>query len=95
MAGACRFSTASPLPRSNIPSCGGWDHEAYEDSLTFTRPVFPLPTIPGWNENGFGFYPGLRTPQLPATHAKAGTVPLTVASQERCKSQDAGSARWG
>jgi hypothetical protein len=42
MAGACRFSTASPLPRWNIPSRGAWDHEAYEDSLTFTRPVFPL-----------------------------------------------------
>ena len=53
---------------------GGWDHEAYEDSLAFTRPVFPLPTIPGWNENGFGFFPGLRTPRSPMTHAKAGTA---------------------
>jgi hypothetical protein len=56
------------------PIGGGWDYEAYEDSLTFTRPVFPLPTIPGWNENGFGFFPGLRTPRSPMTHAKAGTI---------------------
>ena len=56
------------------PIGGGWDHEAYEDSLAFTRPVFPLPTIPGWNENGFGFFPGLRTPRSPMTHARAGTA---------------------
>jgi hypothetical protein len=42
------------------------------------RPVFPLPALPGWNENGFGFFPGLRTPQSPMTHAKAGTAPLTL-----------------
>jgi len=53
-------------------------NEAYEDSLAFTRPAFPSPTTPGWNGNGFGFHPGLRTPQLPATHAKAGTVPWTL-----------------
>lgn len=49
MTGACRFSTASPVPRSSVPSCGGWDHEAYEDSLAFTRPAFPLPVTPGWD----------------------------------------------
>jgi hypothetical protein len=26
---------------------GGWDHEAYEDSLAFTRPAFPLPAFLG------------------------------------------------
>ena len=56
------------------PIGGGWDYEAYEDSLTFTRPVFPLPAILGWNVNGFGFFPGLRTPRSPMTHAKAGTA---------------------
>ena len=66
---------STPLKR---PIDGGWDYEAYEDSLTFTRPAFPLPTIPGWNENSFGFFPGLRTPQSPVTHAKAGTVLLTL-----------------
>ncbi len=38
----------------------------------------PSPAVTGWNSNGFGFYPGLRTPRLPATHAKAGTVPRTL-----------------
>ena len=36
-------------------------------------PVFSLPAAPGWNTGRFGFYPGLRTPQLPATHARAET----------------------
>ena len=36
-------------------------------------PVFSSPAAPGWNEGRFGFYPGLRTPQLPATHAEAET----------------------
>ena len=36
-------------------------------------PVFSSPATPGWNEDHFGFDPGLRTPQLPATHAEAET----------------------
>jgi hypothetical protein len=36
-------------------------------------PVFSSPAAPGWNTGRFGFYPGLRTPQLPATHAEAET----------------------
>ena len=36
-------------------------------------PVFSSPAAPGWNRSRFGFYPGLRTPQLPATHAEAET----------------------
>src|SRR6516225_2276751 len=36
-------------------------------------PVFSSPAPPGWNNGRFGFYLGLRTPQLPATHAKAET----------------------
>jgi hypothetical protein len=72
--GACRFSAASPVPPLGHPIGRGWDYEACEDSLAFTRPVFPLPAVPGRNENGFGFFPGLRTPRLPMTHAKAGTI---------------------
>jgi hypothetical protein len=60
------------------PIGGAADNGAYEDSLTFTRPAFPSPAIPGWNENGFGFHPGLRTPQSPTTHARAGTVLRTL-----------------
>jgi hypothetical protein len=36
-------------------------------------PVFSSPAPPGWNGDRFGFYPGLRTPQLPAAHARAET----------------------
>jgi len=59
------FLNGQPYTPLEHPIGGGWDHEAYEDSLAFTRPVFPSPTIPGWNENGFGFFPGLRTPRSP------------------------------
>ncbi len=61
MTGACRFPTASPAPPLKRPIGGGWDHEAYEDSLAFTRPAFPLPVVPGWNEDpsasSLGFAP--------------------------------------
>jgi len=36
-------------------------------------PVFTSPAPPGWDKGRFGFFPGLRTPQLPATHAEAET----------------------
>ena len=36
-------------------------------------PVFSSPALPGWNGQRFGFYPGLRTPRLPAAHARAET----------------------
>jgi hypothetical protein len=42
-------------------------------------PVFSSPAAPGWNGNRFGFYPGLRTPQLPTEHAEAETGPRTLA----------------
>ena len=58
MTGACRFTTASPLPPLQHPIGEGWDHEAYEDSLTFTRPAFPSPVVPGWNGNPSASSPG-------------------------------------
>jgi hypothetical protein len=36
-------------------------------------PVFSSPAARGWNTDRFGFDPGLRTPQSPATHAEAET----------------------
>jgi hypothetical protein len=74
--GTCRFTTASPIIRLLHSTGGSHDYEACGDSPAFTRPVFPLPAITGWNGNGFGFYPGLRTPRLPTTHARAGTALL-------------------
>ena len=58
MTGACRFTTASPLPPLQRPIGEGWDHEAYEDSLAFTRPVFPSPVVPGWNGDPSASSPG-------------------------------------
>jgi hypothetical protein len=50
-AATCRFPTASPLPRYYPSISEAADDEAFEDSLTFTRPVFPSPVVPGWNRN--------------------------------------------
>jgi hypothetical protein len=58
MTGACRFTTASPLPPLQHPIGEGWDHEAYEDSPIFTRPVFPSPVVPGWNGDPSASSPG-------------------------------------
>jgi hypothetical protein len=37
------------------PTSGVADNGAYKDSLTFTRPAFPLPVAPGWNGNASAF----------------------------------------
>lgn len=42
-------------------------------SLTIFPPVFSSPAAPGWNKDRFGFYPRLRTPRSPTTHAEAET----------------------
>ena len=46
------------------------DAAAGPGSSSFS-PVFSSPALPRWNGQRFGFYPGLRTPQLPAAHARA------------------------
>ena len=43
-------------------------------------PVFSSPAAPEWNESRFGFYPGLRTPRLPATHAERRPRPFIASS---------------
>lgn len=51
-AAACRFSTASPAPRSDIPPPGAhFDEASSTGSLTLTHPVFPSPVIPGRDGN--------------------------------------------
>ena len=47
-------------------------------SSTFTRPVFPSPTPPGWNRRRFGVPPELRTPPLPAAHVRGGDRPSST-----------------
>jgi len=50
-------------------------------------PVFSSPAAPGWNKSSFGFYPGLRTPQLPAAHARAETGQRALARVTRPRHQ--------
>ena len=50
----------------------GWPPPRSREAHRFP-PVFSSPAAPGWNGSRFGFYPGLRTPRLPATHAEAET----------------------
>lgn len=51
-AAACRFSTASSTPRSDIPPPEAhFDEASSKGSLTLTRPVFPSPVIPGRDGN--------------------------------------------
>jgi hypothetical protein len=50
-------------------------------------PVFSSPASPGWNGSRFGFFPRLRTPQLPATHARAETGQCALARVLRPRHQ--------
>jgi hypothetical protein len=65
---------APDLPLQH-PISESLDHEAFiEDSRS--SPVRPSPACnPRMERGSLGLSLGLRTPQLPATHAKAGTVP--------------------
>ena len=42
---------------------------------------------PGWDKGRFGFFPGLRTPQLPAAHAEAETGQRALAQVLRSRPQ--------
>ena len=62
-----------PAPRSpsHLPRLWVTRHQR---GFTHVRPSgLPLACAPGWNGTRFGFFPELRTPQLPATHVRAGT----------------------
>src|SRR5450755_2754993 len=62
-----------PAPRSSSHLPGLWVTR-HQRGFTHVRPSgLPLACAPGWNERRFGFSPELRTPQLPATHVRAGT----------------------
>ena len=50
-------------------------------------PVFSSPAAPGWDRGRFGFFPGLRTPQLPAAHARAETGQRALARILRLRHQ--------
>ena len=67
------------------PTGGAADNGAYEDSLAFTRPVFPSPVAPGWNGSASAFTLGFaprsyprRTPGRGRSHGHwTGSHPLT------------------
>jgi hypothetical protein len=60
-------------PRCHHPSAREVVTRHQQRFTQLTRPIFPLPIAPERNENPFGVSLQLRTPPLPATHAKAGT----------------------
>ena len=62
-----------PAPRSPSHLPGLWVTR-HQRGFTHVRPSgLPLACAPGWDETRFGFFPELRTSQLPATHVRAGT----------------------
>lgn len=61
-----------PQPCTNNPPTGTWITRRQRRFTQFTRPVFPSPVAPGWNENPWAF-PELQTPPLPATPVGVGT----------------------
>ena len=72
-AAACRSSTARPCTPVFIPSAGALGNEA-STGVHSRSPVRSSPRLPSRMERErFGFFPELRTPQLPATHVRAGT----------------------
>ena len=75
--GACRFTTASPLPRCNLPPAELLITE--HTKIHFRSPVrpFPRPSFPG-GTGTLRLSPGLRTPRSPTTHARAGTIHRTL-----------------
>jgi hypothetical protein len=72
-AAACRSSTARPCTPVFIPSAGALGNEA-SAGVHSRSPVRSSPRLRSRMERErFGFFPELRTPQLPAAHVRAGT----------------------
>ena len=72
-AAACRSSTARPCTLVLIPSPRALGNEA-SAGVHSRSPVRSSPRLRSrMGRARFGFFPELRTPQLPATHVRAGT----------------------
>ena len=68
-----------PTPRCHIPSAG-LTMTRHQRGFTHVHPSgLPLACSPRMEREPLGFHPGLRTPPLPATHARAGTGHRTLA----------------
>ena len=73
-AGACRFPTAGPYgPAGTSHPRGSPSRSLNGGSLTFAHPDLLLACGPRMERALLGFFPELRTPQLPATHVRAET----------------------
>ena len=70
---ACRFPAASPSPSLPQPVCEGSSDETSTEIHTINPSDLSLARGPRTEREPFGVSLGLRTPPLPATHAKAGT----------------------
>jgi hypothetical protein len=71
--GACRFPAASPSPSLPQPVGEGSSDETSTEIHTINPSDLSLARGPRTEREPFGVSLGLRTPPLPATHAKAGT----------------------
>lgn len=69
--GACRLTAARPSPRSRVPPAGASLTRSHR-GFTGVRPSgLPLACHPRVERSSLGFFLGLRTPPLPATHVQA------------------------
>ena len=101
-AAACRSSAARPCTLAFIPPSRALGNEA-SAGVHSRSPVRSSPRLRSRMERErFGFFPELRTPQLPATHVRAGTdlehwpgaiPPTSSALQPQAHSQHATSCR--
>jgi hypothetical protein len=101
-AAACRSSAARPCTPAFIPPSRALGNEA-SAGVHSRSPVRSSPRLrPRMGRARFGFCPELRTPQLPATHVRAGTdlehwpgaiPPTSSALQPQAHSQHATSCR--
>ena len=65
---------AGPYLPLKLPIGGSANDEASTRVHAIHPSGLPQPVAPGWNGRPWAFDLGLRTSQLPVTHAKAGTV---------------------
>ena len=72
------LSAAGPYLPLELP-IGGSDNDEASTRVHAIHPSgLPQPVTPGWNKDPWALNLGLRTPQLPTTHAEAGTVPCAL-----------------
>ena len=75
---ACRFATANPAPRCSVHPPGAHLDETIRRFTRVHPSGLPLAYAPRWITGRFSFFPELRTPPLPVTHVRAGTLHRTL-----------------